>query len=129
MGHFYKEMGMYYCSPNKLYPTGHQHYFLGHHRDIEFYSDAAYCIETRGDKIELHACHHQQGSQYFHYDLDTQQLKNGVQEKNCLEANDSGDKVSIKQCKVDEPKQKWKWGRVNEDNLRKWKSVGARILD
>ena len=122
-------MGLYFCSGNRIHPSGHQHYFLGHHRDIEFYSDAAYCIEAVGQKLELHACHHEQRSQYFRYDLETQQLMNGVKEKRCLEVDDSGSKILIKNCDSNEVKQKWRWGHVNEDNLRNWKNAGARILE
>lgn len=121
-------MGMYYCSNNKVHPSGHQHYFLGHNRDIEFYSDSAYCIEPSGDKIQLHACHHQQGNQYFRFDPDTQQIKTGKNEKKCLEADESTGKVHVKSCDSSELKQKWKWGFVNEDNVRNWNTVGAKIL-
>lgn len=122
-------MGLYYCSPNRAHPSGHQHFFLGHHRDIEFYSDAAYCIEPRGDKIQLHACHHRQGGQYFRYDLETQQIKNGVQEHKCLQADEGSGKVIVSQCDSNEAKQKWKWGHVNEANLRNWRNIGARVLE
>lgn len=88
-GQFYKEMGIYFCGSNKRNPGGHQHFLFGHHRDLEYYSDSAYCIDTRGDKLELHACHHQQGTQYFRYDLDTQQMKTGPSENKCLEADET----------------------------------------
>lgn len=129
LGHFYKEMGLYFCSPNKVHPSGHQHYFLGHNRDIEFYSDSAYCIEPRGDRLELHACHHKQQGQYFRYDLDTQQIKSGVLEHKCLEADETTNKALVKPCNANEVKQKWKWGHENVDNLRNWRKVGARILE
>lgn len=128
LGGFYKEMGMYFCGSNKINPGGHQHYYLGHHRDIEFFSDSAYCIEPRGDKLELHACHHKQGGQYFRYDPDTQQIKNGVKEKNCMEADENHENVHMKKCNSNEPRQRWIWGRMNDENLRHWKSAGARIL-
>lgn len=122
-------MGLYHCSQNKLHPAGHQHYFLGHNRDIEFYSDAAYCIESQGGRIELHACHHRQQSQYFRYDLNTQQIKNGVKEKKCLEADEGASKVHIKPCDSNNVNQKWTWGKINESNLMNWKNVGAPILE
>lgn len=125
LGQFYKEMGLYFCSNNKVYPSGHQHYFLGHNRDIEFYSDAAYCIEARNEKLELVACHHQQGAQYFRYDVETQQIFNGRNEDKCLEASDT--KVFAKPCDANNQLQKWKWGSMNEENLRNWKQVGAKI--
>ena len=128
MGHFYRELGLYRCSFNKKRPSGHQHYFLGHHRDIEFYSDAAYCIDSYGTTVRLGACHHKQGGQYFRYDLDTQQMYSQPSEKKCLEADPTSQKILIKSCDSNEIKQKWKWGEVNEDNLRNWNKCGAKIL-
>lgn len=128
MGHFYKDLGLYRCSNNKVHPSGHQHYFLGHHRDIEFYSDAAYCIESYGSSVRLAACHHQQGGQYFRYDVDTQQMFSQPSENKCLEADSSSQKILLRPCNSQETKQKWKWGHIDEDNLRNWKSRGAKIL-
>lgn len=125
LGQFYKEIGMYYCHSNRVYPSGHQHYFLGHNRDIEFYSDAAYCIEPRNGRVELVACHHQQGAQYFRYDVESQQMFCGKNEDTCLEAGDI--KLVTKPCDANNKFQKWKWGSVNEENLRNWKVVGAKI--
>lgn len=122
-------MGLYFCSGNKVQPAGHQHYFLGHNRDIEFYSDAAYCIEPQGEKLELHACSHHQRGQYFRYDLDTKQMKNGVKEHKCLEADESISKVLVKPCDNNNVMQKWTWGKLNEENLKNWKSVGAKIIE
>jgi hypothetical protein len=127
-GQFYHDLVLYRCSHNKLHPSGHQHYFLGNHRDIEFYSDAAYCIDAYGSNIRLAACHHRQGSQYFRYDLDTQHIYSQSSEHKCLEADSSRQRIVIKKCDADEIKQKWKWGHANEDNLRHWKQRGAKIL-
>ena len=121
-------MGLYYCTQNKVHPSGHQHYFLGHNRDIEFYSDSAYCIDIGSGKIELHACHHKQSNQYFRYDLDSQHIKAGVREDRCLEADEGNNKVHVKTCDINEKKQKWTWGKINEENLRNWKNVGAKIF-
>jgi Ricin-type beta-trefoil lectin domain len=128
LGHFYKEAGLYSCSHNLASPHGSQFFFLGHNRDIEYYTDSAYCLENYGSKLEVHACHHQQGKQYFRYNLDTQQMFAGVKETKCLEADDGNAKVAIKICDSNEIKQKWKWGKVYEENLRNWANVGAKII-
>lgn len=122
-------MGLYSCSSNKVHPAGSQFYLLGHNRDIEYYSDSAYCINAQGDSIQLHACHHMQGSQYFRYDLNTQQMKSSSAEQNCMEADEAGAKILIKPCNANEQRQKWKWGRVNASNLRNWTNVGAKLLN
>lgn len=101
---------------------------LGHHRDIEYYSDSAYCMDSRSGKVELHACTHHQGSQYFRYDLETKQMKVREIEKQCLETDADGAKILIVSCNPAEIKQKWEWGHVNEENLRNWQSVGAKML-
>lgn len=128
MGHFYKEMGLYGCNYNKKHPGGSQFYFLGHNRDLEYYSDSAYCIDAGSNKLELHACHHKQGGQYFRYDIDTQQMKHRPNEKNCMEADAGASRVYIKPCDNQNINQKWKWGSINEENLRNWEGVGAKIL-
>lgn len=127
MGSFYKEVKLYSCTSDRRFPTGTQYFLLGHNRDIEYYTDSAYCIENTGKVLEIHACHHQQGSQYFRYDLDTQQMKNGPSEKKCLQANLETRKIEIKNCDSNEVKQKWKWGKHNEENLKNWDNVGAKI--
>ena len=81
-----------------------------------------------GSKIEVGTCHHQQGSQYFHYDLDSQQMKVGSNEKNCLEADEANSKILVKACDKNESKQKWTWGKLFEDNLKNWDKVGAKKL-
>lgn len=121
-------MGLYYCSGNKVQPSGHQHYLLGHNRDIEFYSDAAYCMDAQSGKLELHSCHHRQGSQYFRYDVDSQQIKSTVHENKCLEAVDNVNQVHINPCDEKNVNQKWTWGKINSENLANWKTVGAKIL-
>lgn len=62
LGSFYKNMGLYYCSTKRTRPSGNQHFYLGYHKDIEFYSDSAYCVQNYGGTIQLHACTHQQVS-------------------------------------------------------------------
>jgi polypeptide N-acetylgalactosaminyltransferase len=121
-------MGLYACASNKVHPTGSQYYFLGHNRDIEYYSDSAYCIDAQGGNLQLSSCHHQQGSQYFRYDLSTQQLKSTSAEQRCIEADATGSNMSIKPCNSENGRQKWRWGRVNEANLKNWTNVGAKIL-
>lgn len=128
LGHFYKEVGFYSCSHDRRYPHGSQFFFLGHHRDIEYYTDSAYCMEHGGSRLEIHACHHQQGSQYFRYDLDTQQIMIDPKGKKCLEADDASNKIQINKCNSSEQKQKWTWAKVYEDNLRNWENVGAEII-
>lgn len=118
-------MGLYYCSTKRTRPSGNQHFYLGYNRDLEYYSDSAYCIQTYGGTIQLHACSHQQGTQYFRYDLNTQQIKAGADEKQCLEADENSSKVSVKSCNSHEDKQKWKFGHMNEENLKNWKDSGA----
>lgn len=120
-------MVLYYCSPNKLYPSGHQHYSLGQYKEIIYYADAAYCIEPVGDSIQLHACHHMHGNQYIRYDLDTQQLRHKTDESKCLQASDDGSSVVLRKCNDSEKKQKWKWGHVDEALLRNWENEGAKI--
>lgn len=120
-------MGLYYCSPNKARPSGSQHYYLGHNRDIEYYSDSAYCIENYGGTIQLHACTHQQGNQYFRYDLHTQQIRAGTDETMCLQADEDNGNISVKSCNGQEVRQKWKWGHMNESNLNNWDDLGAPI--
>lgn len=55
-------------------------------------------------------------------------MKVGVDEKNCLEADNVKDKVLVKTCDSNEAKQKWKWGKMYEDNLRNWDNVGAKKM-
>lgn len=129
LGNFHKPMGFYTCTHDKKHPSGHQHYFLGHHRDIEFYSDSAYCIDIKNNHIELHACHHSQGNQYFRYDLDTQQIKHHPSEEKCLEINENSKRILVKECDVNEIKQRFKWGHVNETNLRNWNNLGAKVIE
>lgn len=129
LGSFYKEVGFYSCSHDKVSPHGSQFFLLGHNRDIEYYTDSAYCLEYIGKRIEVHACHHQQGTQYFRYDIETQQMKVGAKENKCLQVDDAGSKIETTDCDRNEVKQKWLWGKVNEENLKNWANVGAKILD
>lgn len=55
-------------------------------------------------------------------------MKNRETEQRCLEANQDTGKVQITNCDDNEIKQKWKWGKINEDNLKNWKTVGAKML-
>jgi len=129
LGRFHSAMELRGCSGEREHPGGSQHFFLGHHHDIEFYSDSAYCIDAGPYHIELHACHHKQGKQFFRYDLETQQIFSGSSKEKCLEL-DKGPKTIIiaTKCDANNIKQKWKWGHVNEENLRDWKNKGAKIL-
>jgi hypothetical protein len=129
MGHFYREVGFYSCSHDRRYPHGSQYFFLGHHRDIEYYSDSAYCLHNSGNRIEVHACSHQQGSQYFRYDVDTQLMYVGNDEKNCMHADETKSKIVVKPCDKDDVNQRWKWGKIYEENLRNWDKVGAKKMD
>lgn len=128
MGHFFREVGFYSCSHDRRYPHGSQFFFLGNNRDIEYYTDSAYCLENSGNRIQVHTCHHHQGSQYFRYDLETQQIKVGVNEKNCLEGDDVKNKILVVTCDSNEVKQKWTWGQLYEENLRNWDTVGAKKI-
>jgi hypothetical protein len=127
LGSFYREVGFYSCSHDRRYPHGSQYFFLGHNRDIEYYSDSAYCLQNSGNRIEVHTCTHQQGNQYFRYDLETQQMKVGNDEKNCFEADDAKNKIVVKPCNG-EKSQKWVWGEIFEENLRNWDTVGAKKM-
>jgi len=127
MGSFYKNMGLYHCSAKRTRPSGNQHFYLGHNKDLEYYSDSAYCIQSYGGTIQLHGCTHQQGPQYFRYDLFTQQIKVGNDELQCLEADENSGKVNVKSCSKHEVKQKWKFGHINEDNLENWSNSGAAL--
>jgi polypeptide N-acetylgalactosaminyltransferase len=80
-----------------------------------------------GETIQLHACTHQHGNQYFRYDLHTQQIRAGPDETSCLEADESNGKISVTSCNGQEVKQKWKWGHMNEANLNNWDALGAPI--
>jgi len=84
-------------------------------------------MQNYGGVLQLHACNHQQGTQYFRYDLHTQQMRAGPDETMCLEADESSGKISVKSCNGQEVKQKWKWGHINEENLNNWEDVGAPI--
>lgn len=48
--------------------------------------------------------------------------------KKCLEVDSSTNKIVFRKCDVNEVKQKWKWGKHFEDNLRNWENVGAKLL-
>lgn len=80
--------------------------------------------------VRTGGCHNGQGNQYFRYDLDTKQIFHGPKRNHhCVEADIEAQSVFVVPCEVGKATQKWKWGFVNETNIRNWLSYGSKIVD
>lgn len=125
--------GVYYCGHNKKRPQDNQHFTLRYYRDIAM-PNMQDCFDSYGvgDKRELktHGCHNGQGNQYFRYDLKTMQIHHGsVRNQFCVEVDVSTQSVFVTRCVDGKLTQKWKWGFVNETNVRNWLHYGSKIVD
>lgn len=78
--------------------------------------------------IVTQGCHNSQGNQYFRYDLDTKHIYHGgVSNNRCIEADIGTQTVYVTTCDPLKDAQKWKWGFVNETNIRNWLTYGSKI--
>lgn len=124
--------GIYYCGGNKVRPQDNQHLTLRFYRDIALPS-MQLCLDANapGDKkpIVTQGCHSGQGNQYFRYDLDSLHIHHGTYSNNqCVEADIGTQTVYVTKCDSQKDSQKWKWGFVNETNIRNWLTYGSRIV-
>lgn len=92
------------------------------------------CFDCYGPEktqpIRIGGCHGGQGNQYFRYDLKTLQIFQGVKRNNhCVEADIKTQSVFVSACDASKLTQQWKWGFVNETNIRNWLTYGSKIVD
>jgi hypothetical protein len=124
--------GMYLCANNKIRPQDNQHLTLRFYRDIAL-PDMQMCLDAHaaGDKkpIVTGGCHAGQGNQYFRYDLDNNHIYHGsYANQNCVEADTAAQTVYVTKCDPQKDTQKFKWGFVNETNIRNWLTYGSKIV-
>lgn len=90
-------------------------------------------MDSYGQKpknIYFSSCHYSQGNQYFRYDLKTLQIFHGsFQSQNCIEADAKERKVFVTSCDSSKITQQWRWGFMNETNLREWLTYGSKISE
>lgn len=78
----------------------------------------------------MEKCHYGQGNQYFRYDMDTKQIRHAPYHwNNCVEIDIPTLTVYETKCNASSAAQKFKWGFVNETNIRNWLTYGSRIVD
>lgn len=120
----FKKIQIRSCYPNKVNPIRPQFWNLTWHRNIIIYSSES-CLDS--SNLDLYPCHNQIGNtQTWKYDLNTHQLINGVVYKRCLSINLDAASIYLEECSSDNPKQKWKWGYVNETALQNWCASGVK---
>lgn len=62
--------------------------------------------------------------------MDTQQIFSGPKRLNtCIETNVETQTIYTAKCDSKKLNQKWKWGFVNETNVRNWLGYGKEIMD
>lgn len=126
-------VAVYFCAHNKQRPQDTQHFTLRYYRDIAL-ANMQDCFDSfgTGEKRELktYSCHHGQGNQYFRYDLQTMQIYHGPKRNNnCIDVDVKTQFVFVATCDKSKTSQKWKWGFVNETNIRNWATYGSQIAD
>lgn len=92
------------------------------------------CLDSYGEgekrEIKTGGCHGGQGNQYFRYDLNTMQIYHGVKRNHhCVEVEIKTQSVFVTHCDESKITQRWKWGFVNETNVRNWLSYGSKLTD
>jgi polypeptide N-acetylgalactosaminyltransferase len=128
-----QEVGLYGCAANRTFPHSTQYFSLGFFRDIRKHFDSGICFDSGRPKanhvsiIYTSGCHWNQGRQYFHYDLTSQTIRYGNDEKFCLEADGNQRTVFVSSCKRNYNNQKWKFGYHNVNALKNWTKVGVKI--
>lgn len=125
--------GLYYCGENRKRPQDNQHFTMRFYRDISC-ANMQDCFDSYGpgEKREIltGSCHNGQGNQYFRYDLKSMQIYHGsVRNHHCVEADVNTQSVFVTHCDPKKITQKWKWGFVNETNIRNWLNYGSKIVD
>lgn len=126
-------LGLYPCAENKTHPQDTQFYILRHSRDIHINRHSR-CLDAPGggDKVKVitYPCHHGQGNQYFRYDIDTNQIYHGPwRNHKCMDLDPKDRSIFLSTCDTGSKTQKWRWGFVNETNIRNWLTYGASIED
>jgi hypothetical protein len=75
-------------------------------------------------------CHKEQRNQYFRYDINSLQIHHGPHSRHdCVEADVGTQNVFVAKCNATKSSQKWRWGLVNEKNVRSWLRYGEKIRD
>lgn len=125
--------GLYSCAQNLKRPQDNQHFTLRYYRDIAS-PDMQMCFDSYGPgerrEVKIGGCHNGQGNQYFRYDLDTMQIFHASKHTNmCVEAEIKTQTVAVAKCDATKLSQQWKWGFVNETNIRNWLTYGSKIVD
>jgi hypothetical protein len=124
---------MYYCGNNKVRPQDNQHLTLRFYRDIAL-PNMQMCLDANGPDVKkpivTQGCHAGQGNQYFRYDLDNLHIYHGnIANKQCVEADIGTQSVYVTTCDDQKDAQKWKWGFVNETNIRNWLTYGSKLTN
>lgn len=125
------ELGLYGCAHDLQNPQRTQFFTLRHFRDIEL-KGTMFCFDQDEFGVLITGiCHHQQGNQYFRYDLRTQQIFHAGEARNeCIDMNPSKTDegaLFFATCDEESLTQKWKFGFVNETALNGWLKYGAEI--
>lgn len=125
--------GVYFCAENKVRPQDNQHFTLRFNRDIAL-ANLQDCFDSFGEgekkEVKMFSCHNGQGNQYFRYDLNTMQIFHGAyRNRHCVETDIKTQSVYVTNCDDSKLSQRWKWGFVNETNVRNWLNYGSKIAD
>lgn len=125
--------GVYYCAQNKKRPQDNQHFTLRFYRDIAL-PNMQDCFDSYGigerREVKTHGCHNGQGNQYFRYDLQSMHIHHGpLRNNHCMEVDIGTQSVFVTNCDANKLTQKWRWGFVNETNVRNWLGYGSKIVD
>jgi Ricin-type beta-trefoil lectin domain len=91
------------------------------------------CLDVYGEgekrDIRVEKCHFGQGNQYFRYDMDTMQIYHSAKHLDrCVEIHTETYTVFETKCNSTSNTQKFRWGFVNETNIRNWLGYGSRIV-
>lgn len=124
-------VGLFSCASDKVQPQANQYFQLSWHRDLRIkFGELCWDVSESvpNAKILLYHCHGGQGNQLWSYDVESQMIKQGKNNR-CLDMDDSRREVFVNPCSADNPNQKWKWGYVNMTAIGNWKTYGAKLID
>ena len=111
------------CSKDLGHPVNSQSFLFTWNRSIR--SDGRWkCIDAgQGNLIN---CHFKFGLQLWMYDLKSNQISNPPHD-NCMTADLSTKKLTVKKCNKTDVNQKFSWGYLNTTAFENWDTFGAKI--
>ena len=118
---------LFKCHENLTLPGESQRFALTWHRNIQNNKDIYRCLDTKR-KWSFGYCTYHFGRQIWYYNLTTHQIVHPYS-KTCLTALTPNKSLVMNSCNSNDKNQKWKWGKLNEMALKKWKTYGEKLPD